>query len=125
MKKLIIFISLIAVLSGLSSCNVLKDIAKQQGVNIPSSITTNNPLSNEEAINGLKNALNIGIDSAVFSLSKVNGYFGNELVKLALPPEAQTVINNISKIHVLVRKEIRNSSPKITIHVVDFENIEN
>ena len=98
MKKLIIFISLIAVLSGLSSCNVLKDIAKQQGVNIPSSITTNNPLSNEEAIKGLKNALNIGIDSAVFSLSKVNGYLGNEIVKLALPPEAQPIINNISKI---------------------------
>jgi hypothetical protein len=98
MKKLIIITSLITGLTGLSSCDVLNEVAKQQGIKIPTNIPTNNPLSNEEIIKGLKNALNVGIDSSVFSLSKVNGYLGNELVKLALPPEAQPVINNISKI---------------------------
>ncbi len=47
-----------------------------------------------------------------------SGLIGSELIKQLIES------NNISKIHVLVRKEIRNSSPKITIHVVDFENIE-
>jgi hypothetical protein len=98
MKKLIIITSLLTGLTGLSSCDVLNEVAKQQGIKIPTNIPTNNPLSNEEIIKGLKNALNVGIDSSVFSLSKVNGYLGNELVKLALPPEAQPVINNISKI---------------------------
>ena len=98
MKKLIIITSLISGLIGLTSCDVLNEVAKQQGIKIPTNISTNNPLSNEEVIKGLKNALNVGIDSSVFSLSKVNGYLGNELVKLALPPEAQPVINNISKI---------------------------
>lgn len=98
MKKLIIITSLLTGLTGLSSCDVLNEVAKQQGIKIPTNIPTNNPLSNEEIIKGLKNALNVGIDSSVFSLSKANGYLGNELVKLALPPEAQPVINNISKI---------------------------
>ena len=98
MKKLIIITCLITGLTGLSSCDVLNEVAKQQGIKIPTNIPTNIPLSNEEVIKGLKNALNVGIDSSVFSLSKVNGYLGNELVKLALPPEAQPIINNISKI---------------------------
>lgn len=98
MKKLIIITSLITVLTGFSSCDVLHDVAKQQGIKIPTNIPTNIPLSNEEVIKGLKNALNIGIDSSVFSLSKTNGYWGNELVKLALPSEAQSIMNNISKI---------------------------
>jgi len=98
MKKLIIITSLLTGLTALSSCDVLNEVAKQQGIKIPTNIPTNNPLSNEEVIKGLKNALNVGIDSSVFSLSKANGYLGNELVKLALPPEAQPVINNISKI---------------------------
>jgi hypothetical protein len=98
MKKLIISYGLIFGMIGLSSCDVLQDVAKQQGIKIPTNIPSNIPLTNEEVIKGLKNALNVGIDSSVFSLSKTNGYWGNELVKLALPSEAQPIINNISKI---------------------------
>ena len=47
-----------------------------------------------------------------------SGLIGSELIKQLIES------NNISKIHVLVRKEIRNSSPKISVHVVDFENSE-
>jgi hypothetical protein len=79
----------------LPSCDVLEQAAKQQGLG---GITTKIPLTNEEVIRGLKSALNVGIDSSVFSLSKVNGYFGNQLIKLALPPEAQPIISNLSKI---------------------------
>ena len=78
MKKLIISYGLIFGMIGLSSCDVLQDVAKQQGIKIPTNIPSNIPLTNEEVIKGLKNALNVGIDSSVFSLSKTNGYWGNE-----------------------------------------------
>lgn len=96
MKKLIIYISTCVGLFSFSSCDVLNELAKQQGglPQLPSSI----PLTNEEVIKGLKAALNVGIDSSVFSLSRVNGYMGNALIKLALPPEAQPILNNLVKV---------------------------
>src|SRR3954470_4783470 len=39
--------------------------------------TTNKPLSNDEIIRGLKEALNVGSNNAAGSASKLNGYFGN------------------------------------------------
>jgi uncharacterized protein YbjT (DUF2867 family) len=47
-----------------------------------------------------------------------SGLIGFELLKQLIES------NNISKIHVLVRKEVTFSSPKISVHVVDFENEE-
>lgn len=47
-----------------------------------------------------------------------SGLIGSELLKQLIES------NNISKIHVLVRKEVTFSSPKISVHVVDFENEE-
>lgn len=48
-------------------------------------------LSNAEVVSGLKQALEIGSKNAGGQLSKVNGYFGNQLVKILMPPEAQKV----------------------------------
>ncbi len=48
-------------------------------------------LSEEEIIEGLKTALKVGSDSASSNLSVVNGYYGNILVKIPLPPEAASV----------------------------------
>jgi len=98
MKKLIIYISVFSGLTCLSSCDVLEKVAKEQGIKIPTSLPSSIPLTNEEVIKGLKSALNVGIDSSVFSLSRVNGYMGNALLKLALPPEAQPIISNLAKI---------------------------
>ena len=42
-----------------------------------------------EAGNGIKEALNKGISSAVGFLNKPDGFLGNELYKVLLPPEAQ------------------------------------
>jgi len=47
-----------------------------------------------------------------------SGLIGSELLKQLIES------NNISKIHVLVRKEVIFSSPKISVHAVDFENEE-
>ncbi|MCK6611173.1 MAG: DUF4197 domain-containing protein [Bacteroidia bacterium] len=55
-------------------------------------------LSNEEVILGLKTALNVGSDTSVTVLSKVDGYYKDELVKILLPDEAQPVYDVVNKI---------------------------
>ncbi|PIE98290.1 MAG: hypothetical protein CR988_04140 [Treponema sp.] len=54
--------------------------------------------SNDEAIQALKKALNVGAKSASSQLGAENGYFGNTLLKIFLPPEADIIIDNIDKI---------------------------
>lgn len=55
-------------------------------------------LSNEEVILGLKTALNVGSDTSVTVLSKVDGYYKDDLVKILLPEEAQPVYDVVNKI---------------------------
>lgn len=61
-------------------------------------IDTNRPLTQTEVIRGLRQALIIGADSASGRLSRTNGYYGDDLVKITLPPEAEVVTDNLSKI---------------------------
>lgn len=55
---------------------------------------TENGLTNEEIIEGLKTALKVGTDSAVGRLSLTNGYFLDQAVKILLPDEMQNTINS-------------------------------
>lgn len=80
-----------------TSCDTLQQVANNSGYKLPD-IVKNIPLSNEEVIRGLKSALSVGTDSSVSILSKTNGYFNDALIKLALPPEAQPLLNNLQKI---------------------------
>lgn len=86
-KILVLFASLFM----LNSCAELSQIAKTVG-------TQNLPLSNAEIVSGLKEALIIGADSSINRLSAVDGYLRDQAVKILLPPEAQTIMANISKI---------------------------
>ncbi len=47
---------------------------------------------------GLKEALAVGIGNAVVSLNKENGYFANQALKIVLPKEASTIVDNIKLI---------------------------
>jgi len=47
------------------------------------------PLSNDEIISGLKEALNVGSNNAASSASKTDGYFKHPVIKIPFPPEAQ------------------------------------
>jgi hypothetical protein len=40
---------------------------------------------------GIKEALSVGTETAVKNLSQVNGYFGNQAVKILMPPSIQKV----------------------------------
>lgn len=86
-KILTLFVSLLM----LNSCAELSQIAKTVG-------TPNLPLSNAEIVSGLKEALLVGADSSINRLSAVDGYLRDQAVKILLPPEAQTIMANISKI---------------------------
>ena len=48
-------------------------------------------VSNVEIASGLRQALDFGIDKQVSTLTKEDGFFKNELVKIVLPPELQKV----------------------------------
>ena len=78
MKKL----TLICCVLLFSSCAELQQIASQYpqvGV------------SNTEIASGLRQALDMGIEKQVSKLTKENGFYNNELVRITLPPELQKV----------------------------------
>jgi hypothetical protein len=54
--------------------------------------------TNTEAVNALKEALKIGTQNASGRLSTVNGFFGNQLIKILMPPEAKKVENTLRNI---------------------------
>ena len=46
-------------------------------------------LSNDDIINGLKEALRVGTDSSTKKLSKLNGFFADAAIKILMPEEAK------------------------------------
>ncbi|MBN2273896.1 MAG: DUF4197 domain-containing protein [Bacteroidales bacterium] len=81
MKKVLLSIGVIALM--VAGCEWLED-------NVPEGLTE------EEIIEGLKTALNVGSDSASGNLSLTDGYYGNALVKIPLPPEVVSLRNAIN-----------------------------
>ncbi len=65
---------------------------------IGSFLKTNKSLSQSDIAEGLKEALKVGTDSATHKLGVLNGYYKDEAVKIMLPEEANTIIDNASKI---------------------------
>lgn len=55
-------------------------------------------LTNSEIIAGLKQALEIGSNNAGNQLSTLNGYFGNQLIKILMPPEVRQVEQTLRSI---------------------------
>lgn len=55
-------------------------------------------LTNSEIIAGLKQALEIGSNNAGSQLSTLNGYFGNQLIKILMPPEVRQVEQTLRSI---------------------------
>lgn len=60
--------------------------------------TNKKNLSNSEIASGLKEALKVGAQNAGKRLSATDGYFGNSLIKILLPPEAQQVESSLRAI---------------------------
>ncbi|MFC2110522.1 DUF4197 domain-containing protein [Bacteroidota bacterium] len=80
-KKIILLLLVVQV----SACAELHTIVK----NLP--ISTETVLTNTQIGNGLKEALNNGIQHQVSKLTEENGFYKNEAVKILLPAELQKV----------------------------------
>nr|WP_262486866.1 DUF4197 domain-containing protein [Geofilum rubicundum] len=74
----------------LSSCAELLQVVQ--------TIDTERPLTQTEVVSGLKEALKIGTDSAASRLARQNGYYGDQAVKILLPPEAAVIVNNVHRL---------------------------
>ncbi|MFN8397740.1 MAG: DUF4197 domain-containing protein [Bacteroidia bacterium] len=72
------------------SCDTLKSI--ENSINTPA------PLSETEIVNGLKQALEVGTGNAVGILNKTDGYFGDALVKILFPSEAQRAADKLRQL---------------------------
>ncbi|APQ18193.1 hypothetical protein A9200_08945 [Maribacter hydrothermalis] len=80
-KKMSLVIGMLLVMS----CQELQQVVNQ----LPESTSTG--LSNEAIANGLKEALDQGIEKQVSKLTKTDGFYKNELVKILMPEELQKV----------------------------------
>lgn len=83
--RIIIFSTVFLLFTG---CDVVKVL--QTSANLP--------LTEEEVIGGLKEALTTGATNSAKRLAAENGYYGDELVKILLPEEARIIVENISRI---------------------------
>jgi hypothetical protein len=53
-----------------------------------------NPLSNEDVVKGLKEALQVGTNNSTAATSKVDGFYKNPKIMIPFPPDAQKVRDN-------------------------------
>jgi len=56
------------------------------------------PLTENDVVNGLKEALITGAKNSAGILGTENGYFGDATVKILLPDDAKVILDNLSKI---------------------------
>lgn len=89
-KISLLFLSILFIAT---SCQgqVLKDLKKAADKGREKMGGNSTSLSNEEIVEGLKDALKVGADSAVAQTSKVNGFYKDPLVYIPFPEEAQKV----------------------------------
>jgi len=69
-------------------------------INTANNILNNNtnPLSNDEIIKGLKDALTVGTNNSTASASKLDGFNNNTAIKLLFPPEAKAMETKLRSI---------------------------
>lgn len=82
---------LAAFLIFLTSCAELQQIVNE-------TIESERPLTRSEIVAGLKEALIVGTNKSVDILGKTDGYYRDAAVKIFLPPEADVIVDNISKV---------------------------
>ncbi len=84
--KILVFAVLLVIVSGCAELmNVLQTVSPV-------------PLTEEEVVNGLKEALMTGAKNSAQKLAAENGYYGDEAIKILLPDDAKMILDNISKL---------------------------
>jgi hypothetical protein len=85
-SRYLVFITLLLISAG---CAEMQNILKTTGPV---------PLTEDDVVNGLKEALITGAKNSAGILGAQDGYFGDATVKILLPDDARIIIDNISKI---------------------------
>lgn len=80
LRKLFAFV----LITNLMSCAELQQVVNQMPQSAPS-------ISNADIAGGLRQALDFGIEKQVSKLTKTDGFYKNDLVKILLPEELQKV----------------------------------
>jgi hypothetical protein len=94
MKKSIFTFSVFAALS-LNSCTELQTIASQLPAETGGGISG---VSSTTISQGLKQALNFGVNEGIDKLGQKDGFFGNSMTKILLPQELQKVDKTLRSI---------------------------
>ncbi len=92
-------ITFLLIIIGLSSCNELQQVINTYDTNNNSTTSkTEKPLTTAEVNGGLKQALKFGAEKAVEILATKDGFYGDQLVKILLPEQAQSIVKHINLI---------------------------
>ncbi|MDQ6844692.1 MAG: DUF4197 domain-containing protein, partial [Bacteroidota bacterium] len=87
MKKLIVILTLFVL--PIAGCDTARSILGSAG---------SGNLSNAEVVQGLKEALKTGTDSATFHLALLNGFYGDDIIRIMMPPEAEKIEKTLRKV---------------------------
>ena len=95
MKRTILFFSAIAFMGIAARAQNFKDLLKKDSAarnniqKVLKGATSRQGLSNDEIVNGLKEALSVGTGHAAQKLSAADGFFKDAAIKILMPAEAQ------------------------------------
>ncbi len=94
MRKTFYFIILAVLLcsAALTHAGLLDDVMKGTGT------SSKGDTDDSKIASGLKEALSIGTKKAVNNVSQVNGYFGNQAIKILMPDKIQKVAEVLRKV---------------------------
>lgn len=93
MKKAFVIVLAISFLTSIG----IESKAQIKLPNILSKKSAVSGISQEEAGSGIKEALTQGITTAVLNLNKTDGFFGSDIYKMLLPPDALKVEKTLRK----------------------------
>ncbi len=95
-NTLVVVLLVLGVSASLVYAGPLDDILK--GAQLPGAARSAKAEPDQKTtVSGLKEALSIGTEKAVKSVSKTDGYFGNQLIKVLLPEKLQQVADVLGK----------------------------
>ncbi len=96
MKKLILLAVVLSVALQAGWMDTLGSMAKEYGMGASSSVA-NQKRQNDQNSSAIKQALELGVQKALSTLGKENGFYKNPLVKIGLPKNLQAVASTLKK----------------------------
>jgi len=92
MRRIFLFLAMFLLSATMTYAGLFDDIMKTLGG------SSKGGPDDSTIISGLKEALSIGTDNAVKNVSQVDGYFGNQVIKILMPEKIQKVADVLKKV---------------------------